>query len=537
VAEARAIARDLVATAWPPSPALISVWCYHEGLQLGPRSSLKDPAEGTGQSQHFLTRHASREAARTLTRHDATGALETLEDGRAWMLSNAINTRGDLETLRAADADAYGRLLAVKDEIARSYIDLMLAGRLPTEEESTAGFRLIEEGTRLVAELSERPGFDRFLMPVRLGIADLRPAAADGPVITINVHPHRCDALILTRHGDRPITVPLPGLTASDLAEQAEGFRTAVTELTASQGSQVATAAGRVFGDVLGWLWDVLAEPVLDALEIGQQPLPGTPWPRVWWSPTGVLNAFPLHAAGRHDQPGASVLDRVVSSYTPTIRALLRSRAHAARAVDAQARAGRRGRQVLAVAMPETAGHTPLERTSAEAEAAASDGMHRLIGRQATRGAVLAALPGSGVVHFACHASSDPDDPTASHLLLHDGPLDLGDIAGLRLDGAELAYLSACGTSRSSTRLADEALHLASAFQLAGYSQSVATVWEVGDAFAATAAAEFYRHMAPALTARGPLPAAAALHATVRALRDSHRAEPWAWSALVHAGA
>jgi len=531
VAEARGIARNFVATAWPPPPALVSVWCQHEWTQLTSFSP-EDPADGAGQSQHPLTRLASRNAARALAGHDAAGALETLEDGRAWMLSTAIDTRGDLETLRAADADAHDRLVAIQDEIARSRDDQLLAGRFATEEERTEGFRLMDEGERLVADLSQRPGFARFLMRARLGIADLRPAAADGPVITVNIHPRRCDALILTPHDDHPVTVPLTGLTASDLAKKAEAFRAAITELTTRPERQ-ATA----FSDVFGWLWDVLAKPVLDALGIRQPPLPGMPWPRVWWSPTGPLNAFPLHAAGVHGQPGASVLDRAVSSYTPTIRALLRSRARAAHAVEAHARAGRRGRQVLAVAMPETAGHSPLTHTTAEAEAAASDSGHRLIGRQATREAVLTALPGSSITHFACHAISNPDDPIASHLLLHDGSLDLGNIARLRLDGAELAYLSACGTSRSSTRLADEALHLASAFQLAGYSQTVATTWEVGDEFAATAAAEFYQHIAPALTACGPLPAAAALHATVRALRDSPDAAPWAWSALVHAGA
>lgn len=199
VDEARAIARDLVATAWPPSAALISTWCFREAMRLSPPASIADPEEdaaagvadsaaGSGQSRHFLAMRASREAARSLALHDATGALETLEDGRAWMLSNAINTRGDLDTLRAADAEAYGRLLAIKEEITRSWDDIMVSGRLPTEEVSTEGFRLMQEGARLVAELSESPGFDRFLMPVRLGVADLRPAATDGPVITINVH-------------------------------------------------------------------------------------------------------------------------------------------------------------------------------------------------------------------------------------------------------------------------------------------------------------------------------------------------------------
>jgi CHAT domain len=120
---------------------------------------------------------------------------------------------------------------------------------------------------------------------------------------------------------------------------------------------------------------------------------------------------------------------------------------------------------------------------------------------------------------------------------LHDGALQLRDIADLRLDGAELAYLSACGTTRGGTVMADEAIHLASAFQLAGYSQSVATLWEVSDTFAATAAAEFHQILAPALAAPASLPAALALHATVRKLRDSRRDEPWTWSALLHAGA
>ena len=107
----------------------------------------------------------------------------------------------------------------------------------------------------------------------------------------------------------------------------------------------------------------------------------------------------------------------------------------------------------------------------------------------------------------------------------------------LRLDGAELAYLSACGTTRGATALAGEAIHLASAFQLAGFSQSVATSWEVTDTFAATAATRFHQILAPALHDPGPLPAALALHATVREVRDAHRDEPWTWSALLHAGA
>ena len=52
--------------------------------------------------------------------------------------------------------------------------------------------------------------------------------------------------------------------------------------------------------DVLDWLWDVIAGPVLTALGHTGPPGPGDPWPRVWWCPTGPLTVLPIHAAGRH---------------------------------------------------------------------------------------------------------------------------------------------------------------------------------------------------------------------------------------------
>lgn len=532
-AEARDIARDLAATAWPLAAPVLAAWTQGESQRLQhARLAPAVPPDEAGQSQHPLTRLASDQATSSLAERDATGALETLEEGRSHLLSLALNTRSELEALRGRDAELNSGLLAVLDEMTGMRRAGALAGRLATPEEGKRVQELMIEGTRLVAELRRRPGFSRFLMPAPLGLADLKPAAADGPVVTINVNPRRCDALALREDGLR--TVPLPGLRARDLAEQADSFRTAVGILAAGRGSPLETASARaVFDGVLGWLWDALAEPVLAALGFTAPSGPGTPWPRIWWSPTGVLNSFPLHAAGHHDRPGASVLDRVASSYTPTIRALLLARARARRA----GRQPESGRRVLAVAMPETAGLAPLGRTAAEAAAAAGHGGRTLTGAEATRTAVLAALPGAAVAHFACHASSDAEEPTASHLLLHDGPLPLGEIATLRLDGAELAYLSACGTTRGGAALADEAIHLASAFQLAGYAQSVGTLWEVGDAFAAAAAAAFHRALAPAMTDPAPLPAALALHATVRDLRDSRRGEPWTWAALAHAGA
>ena len=73
------------------------------------------------------------------------------------------------------------------------------------------------------------------------------------------------------------------------------------------------------------------------------------------------------------------------------------------------------------------------------------------------------------------------------------------DVARLRLDDAELAFLSACSTARPGCRLTDEAIHLASAFQLAGYRHVIGTLWPIGDQHAVDIADDIYT----ALTANG----------------------------------
>jgi hypothetical protein len=78
--------------------------------------------------------------------------------------------------------------------------------------------------------------------------------------------------------------------------------------------------------------------PVLEALGYRDRPREDMPWRRVWWAPGGHLGQLPLHAAGHYvgqlsgDHAGRNVMDRVISSYTPTVRALGYAREQAASA-------------------------------------------------------------------------------------------------------------------------------------------------------------------------------------------------------------
>ncbi|MFE0368402.1 CHAT domain-containing protein [Streptomyces tendae] len=118
------------------------------------------------------------------------------------------------------------------------------------------------------------------------------------------------------------------------------------------------------------------------------------------------------------------------------------------------------------------------------------------------------------------------------HLVLHDGRLHFGDIAAARTGAGGLAFLSACGTARSRLDLPDESLNLLSAFQLAGYTQLVGSLWPVSDRASVRLAEAFYER----LTSDPDSGVAHALHHAVSRLRARHPDQPSLWASHLHVG-
>jgi len=441
-------------------------------------------------------------------------AAELFEHGRGVLLAQALDTRTDLTALAEQHPDLAGRFARLRDRLDR-------AGELTADQRHADA----EAFDRTIAKIQATPGFSGFLRPPP--VSELAAVAAVGPIVLVNVSQFGAHALILTSGGVRP-PVPLPRLTPEEVYRHVTGILGAFGG-AAPPGDR--KLAEQRLTDTPGWLWDSLAGPVLDELGITRPPGSGQPWPRLWWCVSGLLSFLPVHAAGHHGSaPGGSVtvMDRVVSSYTPTVRVL----AHARRI----GQPGQGKPPVLVVAMPETLGAAKLPGARAETE----DLRHRFSGRvttlagpEATRDAVLTALPAARWAHFACHALSDLANPSASRLLLggdEQERLTMLDLTRLRLPDAELAFLSACGTARPGGRLADEAIHLASAFQPAGFRQVIATLWPVADRRAATTAARVYARLAD-----GEDPAHA-VHATTREFRDRKPETPSLWAAHIHSG-
>ncbi|WP_158632677.1 MULTISPECIES: CHAT domain-containing protein [unclassified Amycolatopsis] len=153
--------------------------------------------------------------------------------------------------------------------------------------------------------------------------------------------------------------------------------------------------------------------------------------------------------------------------------------------------------------------------------------------RDATTTRVLAALPKMTWAHFACHATADLETPSRGGLRLHDDLLSVSAISRLRLADAELAYLSACSTAQGGVLNVNESIHLASAFQLAGFRHVVASLWPLEDNAAGFAAQSFYDNMPSTSDADD---AAVALHQVGRGLRSRHPDRPDLWAPLIHYG-
>jgi tetratricopeptide (TPR) repeat protein len=478
----------------------------------------------------------------------AARALSLLELGRAVLLTQSLETRGDLSDLRAREPALARRFVELRDALDQAQADPGTAssgdaagypGQQPDRRDLhqlAAGFRDVLAHIRAIHEFAD------FLQPP--SAAQLAEQAGAGAIAILNVSQYRSDAILLRPQGG--ITnIPLPDLEYKALTAKVTAFYDFIGQANDDrETSEQREAAQRSIADTLEWLWDVAADPVLNELGYRQPPPAGAPWPRLWWVPCGLLGALPIHAAGYHrSDPALSVLDRVISSYTPTVRTLAYAREHAARG-------GIGPLPALAVAMPVTEGLPPLDFAAREVDyirahipqaAVFVESGAGVTDQTPTRDRILRHMASCTVAHFACHGSNDSRDPSRSQLYLHDyadKPLTVAALSAVRLDRAQLAYLSACGTALNrNTHLLDEAIHLTAAFQLVGFARVIGTLWPINDNVSALIANSFYAGLKAGDGDIDVSRAAVALHNSQRAIRDAIADYPSLWAPYLHMGA
>lgn len=475
-------------------------------------------------------------AASLIAAGDADGAVEAVEQGRSVLWADMLQLRRGDAALWQSHPEQATRL---RDLAAALNAEDTLGEDQEISRAVDRRMALAAEWEELVARV-RREGFADFLKPVSL--ASLMPAASNGPVVIVNVSEYRCDALLIT--ANRTQSVALPLLRAQDVLSYTTRyfgaharFDRAAAKTTDVEAIEAARSdRERIVTDILAWLWDTVAEPVLSALGFNDTPADGQPRPRLWWCPTGLLTLLPLHAAGRYtqdvDTAPQSVLDRVVSSYTPTLKALSDAN-HKDQATTSDADTG----TLLFVGIPDTPGREPLPGATLERDlltAKFGDRCQILYGQDATTTAVRAALPMHRSAHFSCHGEQNLAVPSKGGLLLHDGHLTIANLSAASYH-AEFAFLSACKTATGGTALPDEAISLAAALHYTGYKHVIATLWSVYDEAATEVAEHVYRELA----ADGqlvPERSAHAVHSAVQSLRAANPRQPSRWIPFIHIG-
>jgi tetratricopeptide (TPR) repeat protein len=492
---------------------------------------------------------ASQAAASALAAGDPARALAVLDRGRSVLWTQQLRLRSSFDEVRDAAPELHQKLVQLAEELGRDPVaGDDSAGGDPAGSAGLAGLagpaagsarrdtgehrqRLAAAWDETLDQVRARPGLAGTLRPP--DAAELAGCGAHTPAVLLNVSEIRSDALLLTGQG---VTVlALPGVTPDAVRQQAGAHLGALQAL--AQGPEPDPpgylAAEPAIRAGLDWLRTEITGPVLDELDrLGALPASAAGAARhVRWCPAGLLSLLPLHAAAH---------DRVISSYTPTVRALLAASRQPEQASDGPI-------LVVAVPRPATAPGQPGQpglpelpelpgvRTEARQVCARFGGRHTLRSdRAATREQILADLPGHPLAHFACHGQPDLHQPSEAALRLWDSPLTVVDVAGLRLAG-ELAFLSACDTAAGSVTLPDEAIHLAAAVQAAGYRHVVATLWQIGDDVAPSLTETVYGRLAPDGRLDGGQ-AASALHAAVGELRARFPDRPSRWACYAHFG-
>ncbi|KAH9983014.1 CHAT domain-containing protein [Russula compacta] len=353
--------------------------------------------------------------------------------------------------------------------------------------------KLVEERDKLISQIRAQPGFDSFLIPPSFDT--LRSAAAGGPDDFYGCAKGLHDKLLAARK---------KGLDSFEYEDALE--------------------------EVLKHLYDLVGHPVIERLRKLKIPEQS----HVWWCPTSVFCSLPLHAMGPIPSDGPTNLyfsDIYISSYTPTLTALIESRKPSMQPSDTPS--------MLLVVQPDA--EMPNSLQEMRIVQTVCPWVETLGGKMATPIATLDHLRRHQFAHISCHGVLETGKPFDCFFELYEGAhLTLLDIVRSLLPSAEFAFLSACHTAEiTEESIANEGLHLAAAVQYTGFRSVVGTMWEMADIDGPVVAGSFYKSVFSDKWKGIPYyeRTAEALRDAVRDLRRKKNMTLERWVNYVHYGA
>ncbi|KAG9119314.1 hypothetical protein FRC07_005711 [Ceratobasidium sp. 392] len=372
----------------------------------------------------------------------------------------------------------------------------------------------------LIAQVRNVPGFKGFLQPKK---TKLTKAARSGPVVVVNVHKSRCDALVIRPGEDVVSHVPLPGLSAHNVISA----RSRLGKITDSREPRECTGHSNVLRDMLGMLWDDIVKPVLGHLRhINASSRADIP--HITWCTTGPISGLPLHAAGRYEEPRTGIYDYAISSYSPSLSALIARPPHP---TDLNG--------MLIVSPTATTGRDVLTGVADELNRVKNRAIGlpliELAGDEATVQNVLSEMEKYDWVHLACTVSQNSHYPNRSVIHLHDGDLALEAIMSKSGNSGGIVYLSRSQAIKHHENVLDEAFPVAAGMLMAGRSTVVTTIWPAQEQDIATVAERMYAYLKDEGFSIGAN-VARALHISIERLRTDAGDDFMRWVPFVRIG-
>ncbi|SPJ84208.1 uncharacterized protein FTOL_10725 [Fusarium torulosum] len=488
-----------------------------------------------------------------LSANRLTDALEYLEQGRAIIISRLLDDRSDVSSLRQDHSQLANRYQSLVDEV-----------NAPTSQTTPGVVKTLIRKRRQEAaaeldmclkEIRRVSGHERFMLGQT--VAEMQECITEGSIVVINITDFRSDAIIISSNSLR--TIVLPELSASKA-------RSWVSMDWSTNKKSEQRGKNDQFLKYLSWLWHACVKHIVAEVSASQTH-PSEGLPRVWWIGSGLASSMPFHAAGVHGRGSKeNAYCRMISSYTPSIKALSYAQKQAKRAqealvlqgADADADTDIDTDKMLIAAMPTTPKapgnkKPPKELPKVEKEMQEILNLARsqtsiTVLTHPSADQVLEVLKSCCIAHFACHGTSDYSDPSNSGLILQkcmapdealeQDRLTVQRVAELRLRYAQIAYLSACSTAENkAARLSDEVIHVVSGFQVAGFPHVVGCLWPAGDSECVKVAKRFYSLVLQRKQSVISNEVAWAVQEAVMAVREGDLDMPLNWAQFVHYGA
>ncbi|KAF9530975.1 CHAT domain-containing protein [Crepidotus variabilis] len=429
----------------------------------------------------------------TLIARGPERCLELLEVARSLFWSKLLRLRMPFDDFPLPD-QLKEELKLVAEELAHCKAQ---SDQTASQEEAKKQYDLERRFDYLLADARRVPGSEKLLMPKTYD--QLLEAAEAGPVVMLIGSDSTYAALIIRRNGVDSIFLDkltetvldgmITGLNKATNAARGAMMDDHLTEIhEGSEGGDSEEGRGvkkkvaakpPTYVDFLEQMWHTIVWPIMISL---RQDLicSETCRQRLWWCPTGKLAFLPIHAAGiNFGLPTMESTSKyVVSSYTPTLSALLDTRSHH-KTIQSSLRS--EDLRALILAQPTTKDHDDLPMTLKELEFLETiipsrhlihigDAESSLSNTNVNRtvSEAIYCLAETTILHLACHGHQDRADPLSSGFQLKDGRLTVSHLIRNSTPNAYLAFLSACESASNDFSVPDESLNLAAAMLYAG---------------------------------------------------------------------